>query len=534
MAITKVSGETLESNLIRTQDLAFNTNLLYVDVANGRIGVNTDSPGNFALDVNGNTRITGDLTVQGTTTTIDSQNLTVEDNIITLNDNASGATDAGIMINRTTQNNAVFFWDETLDKFKVGTTPEDGSTRTDFTNVTLSNLQVATPMADEDAVTKLYLDDSIATLSSSGIIGTNVRLGTPDDSTFGDGAYQGLNTVRSVTDAIDDLNETMENIRAGTYVKSVTYTATPTAGSLGTTVTLSIVAIGGGADRYEVDWGDGTVTTETVTNPTHAYNENSGQPYTISVKAYANGASTTDSAGSFANSGDFQTNQVITIYTAQPVANFEIRTSATRDGGSVITTADSGDTVYLQNKTTNTAGATVTYDVDWGDGTSEIIAGDSVDGGVSGNNLSHTYTNSAGDDGSTVAGTGAGDTKYQIRLRLLTHSTADPGVIPSTATANFEVYSTHTVAYSVADSTIRGVNEEATAGFPVTFTNDTATNPGNNSDFSATQRYTWNFGEGDDNTTVNVGSGSPGDTGQTISNTFNLSSGEQSAGTTVT
>jgi hypothetical protein len=90
------------------------------------------------------------------------------------------------------------------------------------------------------------------------------------------------------------------------------------------------------------------------------------------------------------------------------------------------------------------------------------------------------------------------------------------------------------VEYSAADSTIRGVNEEATSGFPVTFTNDTATNPGSNSDFSATQRYTWNFGEGDANTLVNVGSGSPGDTGQTITNTFNLSSGEQSSGTTQT
>ena len=83
MAINRISGDILEANLIRSSDLAFNTNLLYVDVTNGRIGVKTDSPGNFALDVNGNTRITGnqtitgDLTVQGTTTTSDSQNLVV-------------------------------------------------------------------------------------------------------------------------------------------------------------------------------------------------------------------------------------------------------------------------------------------------------------------------------------------------------------------------------------------------------------------------------------------------------------------------
>jgi hypothetical protein len=148
--------------------------------------------------------------------------------------------------------------------------------------------------------------------------------------------------------------------------------------------------------------------------------------------------------------------------------------------------------------------------------------------------LAHTYTNSPSADDSSVAGTGPGDTKYRIRLTLLSHSTAAPEQIPQSADANFEVYSTHTVAYSVADSTIRGVNEEATSGFPVTFTNDTATLPGSNSDFSATQRYSWDFGEGAGATLVNVGSGSPGDTGQTISNTFNLSSGEQSAGTTQT
>jgi len=138
MAINRISGDILESNLIRSSDLAFNTDLLYVDVTNGRIGVKTDSPGNFALDVNGNTRIqgnqtiTGDLTVQGTTTTIDSQNLTVEDNIITINENASTATDAGIMISRAGENDAVFYWDEVRNKFRVGTTTSDGSTRQDL------------------------------------------------------------------------------------------------------------------------------------------------------------------------------------------------------------------------------------------------------------------------------------------------------------------------------------------------------------------------------------------------------------------
>ncbi len=546
MAITKVAGEILESNLIRKQDLAFNTDLLKLDVANGRIGIGTDTPGNFKLDITGNTRITGnqtitgDLIVQGNTTSLDSTNLEVEDNLLVLNSSGSVGNDAGIMINRGAGNNAVIFWDEDSDLFKLATTTSDGSTITDLsTSSTLAKLQIGEPTSDSDAATKKYTDDTItASLASGGsMIGTNVAIGTPTDSSFGDGSLITLGNESSVTDALDSINETMENIRNSTYVKSVTYTASPTSGSLGTTVALNISAVGGGANRYDINWGDGTaVETVTSTTPSHAYNDNSGQPYTITVKAYNNTA-TSDSAGSFANSGDSQTNVTITIYTAQPVPAFAIY--AASSGGSPITTANNGATVYLQNNTTNTAGATVTYDIDWGDGSENTVANDGAAGGSSlagagATRIAHTYTNSAADDGSTVAGTGTGDTKYQIRLRLLTHSTADPSVIPAQATSNFEVYSTHTVVYNAADSTVRGINEEATSGFPVTFTNNTATNPGANSSFSATQQYTYNFGEGDSNTVVAVGSGSTGDTGQTIANTFNLSASNQANGVTST
>ena len=539
MAINRISGDILESNLIRSSDLAFNTNLLYVDVANGRIGVKTDSPGNFALDVNGNARvqgnqtITGDLVVQGTTTTIDSQNLVVEDNIITINENASGATDAGIMINRTAENNALFIWDETLDKFRFGTTTQDGSTVTDFSNLTLAKVQVGEPAADSDASTKKYVDDAISTVSSSGITGDNVELRLPTDSTFGDGAYLGLTSSTSVTQAIDDLNETIENVRAGTYLKSVSFVADATAISAGDTVTLTITTVptAGANTRYTITWGDGDTTTGTSdSTPSHPYA--SGGTYSVTVKAFENDAGTTDSSGSFATS---TRTDYIVASTAEPVLTFAMY--AASSGGSPITTADTGDTVYLQNNCTNTSGATVTYDVDWGDGTENTIGSDGVAGGAIGNGgsrLAHTYTNSAGDDGSTVAGTGTGDTKYAIRLRLLTHSTANPSVIPKTATNNFEVYSEHTPLYSTADSTIRGVNEESTSGFPVTFTNDTVTNPGSNSDFSATQTYSWDFGEGAGATVVNIGSGGSGDTGNTIANTFNLSAGQQSGGTTTT
>jgi hypothetical protein len=529
MAINRISGEILEANLIRSTDLSFNTDLLHLDVINGRIGVKTDSPGNFALDVNGNTRvqgnqtITGDLVVQGTTTTIDSQQLVVEDNIITINENASSATDAGIMINRTAANNALFIWDETLDKFRFGTTTQDGSTVTDYSNLTLSQIQAASPTASDDVATKSYVDSQVSSVSGSD--GMATELGTPTDSTFGDGSFTSLSTTTKITDAIDALNETMENIRNNTYVKSVTFTSSSVTISSGDTITLSITATGN-ANRYDITWGDGNSETVSSTSPTHQYNTTGLQ--SITVRAYNNTAAVSGSSGSEAS---FTRTNYIVIATAAPVVSFAMY--AASSGGSPITTADTGATVYLQNNTTNTASAN-TFDVDWGDGSENAIANNTAAGGQGGARLAHTYTNASGDDGSTVAGTGAGDTKYAIKLRLLTHPTADSSTYPQTATNNFEVYSSHTAAYSAAGGVVRGVNEEGTSGFPVTFTNNTATNPGANSSFSATQQYTYNFGEGDSNTVVAVGSGSSGDTGQTIANTFNLSGGQQSGGTTVT
>ncbi|MBC8435741.1 MAG: PKD domain-containing protein, partial [Proteobacteria bacterium] len=462
MAITKIAGELLESNLIRTTDLAFNTDLLVLDVDTGRIGIG-QNPGNFKLDILGDTRITGnqtitgDLTVQGNTTTIDSQNLSIEDNMIVLNSSGSIGNDSGLMINRgAAGNNAVFFWDEDADKFKVGTTSDDGSTQTDFGSATLAKLQIGAPAADSDASTKKYVDDSITTVTSSGgVTGTNVTLGLPTDSSVSDGAVT-LNISGSVTDAIDDLNEVQENIRSSYYVKSVTYTRTPAAGSLGMTVTLAITAVGGGATRYTVDWGDGTTETVSATNPTHAYNENSGTPYTITVKAYNHNA-VTDSAGSFANSGDSMTNLQVTVYTATPVPAFEIYTASS--GGSALTGNDlwvtEGQTRYLRNTTTNTSGATVAYTMSWGDDSStDNIANDSASGGVSGSRLSHTW------GGGTESGTG----RDTLTLTLTTHSTCNPALLPITATASLKVYDSSVAAPNHLGSKTVAIHSEDLVG----------------------------------------------------------------------
>ena len=66
----------------------------------------------------GTTRVTGNLIVEGTTTTVDTEELAIEDAIITLNKNETGngvsLGQSGIDIERGTADNATILWDDTL------------------------------------------------------------------------------------------------------------------------------------------------------------------------------------------------------------------------------------------------------------------------------------------------------------------------------------------------------------------------------------------------------------------------------------
>ena len=79
--------------------------------------------------------LSGNLTVNGTTTTVNSTNTTISDNLIELNSGASSnANDSGIIIERgSTGDNAIFAWDESADKFIVGTTTGTASSTGDIT-----------------------------------------------------------------------------------------------------------------------------------------------------------------------------------------------------------------------------------------------------------------------------------------------------------------------------------------------------------------------------------------------------------------
>lgn len=106
-------------------------------------------------ELGGNLTVTGNLTVSGTTTTIDTTNLKVSDALIVLQEDltAGNTNDIGIIFERgSTGNNAVFIWDESEDKFSLGTTTADGDS-TGALSVTKGSL-IADLTGNADTATK--------------------------------------------------------------------------------------------------------------------------------------------------------------------------------------------------------------------------------------------------------------------------------------------------------------------------------------------------------------------------------------------
>ena len=324
-----------------------------------------------------------------------------------------------------------------------------------------------TPANPQDLITKDFAENNI-----------QATAGTPTDSTWQDGAYLGFNDADKVADVLDELNESLENVRNNTFVRSVTFTAAPTSGGAGTTVTLNLV-VDGNSNRYDIDWGDGSTTTATSDNtPSHTYTSNTGSPYTVVVRAFHNG-SIVGSAGSEASST--RTNYII-IYTADPVTAFDLYRAST--GGSTLTGNNlyviEGDALYMRNNTTNTTMADVTYTMNWGDGTAvDNIANDSADGGVSGSRLIHTWG----------AGTSSGTGRDTLNLTLASHTTANPASIPTNTTLQLKVYDPNIATPNGLNTkTIAFANDEGSspklASGATDLTGGTSLSAGNNVDLT--------------------------------------------------
>jgi len=88
-------------------------------------------------------RITGNLDVIGKTTTVESSNTSIKDNIIILNSGETGAgvvtlgATAGLQIDRGSEDAAEFIWDEATDKFIFQT---NSGTSATLSGITVANI----------------------------------------------------------------------------------------------------------------------------------------------------------------------------------------------------------------------------------------------------------------------------------------------------------------------------------------------------------------------------------------------------------
>jgi hypothetical protein len=115
-------------------NLEVGTANLFVNTVNSRVGIGKTNP-DATLDVDGDAIIRGDLSVLGTTTTIDTENLRVQDPIIELGKDNAGTGDLGLIMTRPSgSSNVAIIFDENADTLEIGYTDNDASA-TDITMV---------------------------------------------------------------------------------------------------------------------------------------------------------------------------------------------------------------------------------------------------------------------------------------------------------------------------------------------------------------------------------------------------------------
>ena len=164
------------------------------------------------------TRVSGDLIVDGTSTTLNTATLTIEDPIIRLAKNNTNTvdTDSGILIERGVDNNAAFYWNEGESSFKAVLTTSDG-TGTSITDTALANLQVLDPTASSHAATKNYVDTEVSaiggafSISFTGDDSTTVAVASGNTVDIAGGSN--ISTAASEPDTITiNLNNDLTNI----------------------------------------------------------------------------------------------------------------------------------------------------------------------------------------------------------------------------------------------------------------------------------------------------------------------------------
>ena len=202
-----------------------NTNITVTDSgSNGTITMSadgnselviTDTSATFSGNVvaSANLTVTGNLTVNGDTTTVNTSNTTIADNLIELNTGISASSnDAGLIIERgSTGNNAAIIWDESADKFSMGTTtataPDKSGGITVATGTLVANIEGAVT-GNADTATALATARAIGGVNFDGTAAINL----PGVNASGNQDTSGTAAIATTVTAADESTDTSCNV----------------------------------------------------------------------------------------------------------------------------------------------------------------------------------------------------------------------------------------------------------------------------------------------------------------------------------
>ncbi len=262
----------------------------------------------------------GNLTVNGTTTTVDSENLLVEDPLIVVAKNQTGSSpslDAGIIVERGDEDSMGMFWDESADEWvfaNVGT--EDGSTSGNVTigsyaalkagnlettgTITIGSIAAntsptvvlteASGVVQKSTIAELLDGNAVESITASGTAPLTLSV----DNSSGDVALTGSVDMATSSQAVSgtetDVLLSPSSLRATEHVATIEGdTATTTTSytinhSIGT---RNVIVQIFDNTNYETVFADVTRTDTNNITVEFGFSPNDNEDYTVLIKAIA-------------------------------------------------------------------------------------------------------------------------------------------------------------------------------------------------------------------------------------------------------
>ena len=206
--------------------------------------------------------LSGNLTVNGTTTTVSSTNTTIEDKLLELGTGSSGSAsgDAGIVIERGDDTNVFMGWDESADQFQLATTTATGSSTGDL-SLTDANLKAGTityaSLSDGAITVTGFVDEDNMASDSAALVPTQQSVKAYVDSQVSavDDTVLRASFTANSSDSSFTLG-TMPNTSGRTYIGSKL------------TIKVSTAFSGGSVDGILVNDGTNDLMAVTQSDPT--------------------------------------------------------------------------------------------------------------------------------------------------------------------------------------------------------------------------------------------------------------------------